>query len=346
MKLFKKILLYFFLPLLLILAIWYGELLIYGLRQGYGQLNIVWNTKKPDQFLEEGNYPDSLKVYFKEKLDYIEEVRTYAIDSLGLKASKSYQEVYDQEGRSLLWAVSAAKAFELEAYSWNYGPFGKMPYKGYFDSTLAYQLVKELEEQSLDVQIYRPAAWSTLGWFRDPILSSMLYWSEGDLASLIIHEMTHATIWINGDVEFNENLADFIGDQGALIFLKQKYGTDSKVFQNYLHQDEDYEKFYQHMLKGAQRLDSLYKAMNKELSDKRKLELKEDLILEICQQIREIEFFNPARFQNLFQEKMPNNAYFLAFMRYRSKQNQFEEEFETKFEANFQKYLAYLKEKY
>ena len=85
-----------------------------------------------------------------------------------------------------------------------------MPYKGYFDSTKAYNLVRDLKAEGYDVNIYNPAAWSTLGWFNDPILSSMLYWSEGGLASLIIHEMTHATIWISGDVEYNENLADFM----------------------------------------------------------------------------------------------------------------------------------------
>ncbi len=341
----KKKILYGLLALFLLVFIWYFNLIIYGIRQGIGQFSILWEAKSYEKFLEEGNYPDSLKVYFKEKLDLIQEVKTFAIDSLGLEDAGSYDKVYDQAGQPILWAVTACAPFELKPKEWSYGPLGRMPYKGFFDSTLAYRLVEELEEEGLDVNIYQPSAWSTLGWFSDPILSSMLYWQEGSLASLIIHEMTHATIWISGQVEYNENLADFVGDHGALLFLENKYGKNSDPYRAYTHRDVDGNKFYEHILQGANKLDSLYSGFKNE-NHSQKQQLKEELIQNIVDDLDTVSFENPDYYQNLFKDKLPNNAYFMSFRRYRGKQNEFEKEFEEKFDANFKAYLAYLKEKY
>ncbi len=94
-----------------------------------------------------------------------------------------------------------------------------MPYKGFFNQKLAFELKDELEKEGYDVIVRNPGGWSTLGWFTDPILSKMLNRSEGDLANLIIHEMVHSTIFVKDSVEFNENLATFIGDRGAEKFL-------------------------------------------------------------------------------------------------------------------------------
>ncbi|MDX2304979.1 MAG: aminopeptidase [Microscillaceae bacterium] len=342
----KRIIIYFLSLILLGLLVWYGELILYGIEQGRGQFRILWNTKTPEKFLAQGNYSDSLKVFFKKKLDLIEEIKQFAIDSLGLRPSKSYQKIYDQENRSLLWTISASEEFALEPKEWNYGFLGSMPYKGYFDSLKAYRLVQELEEGGYDVNIYNPAAWSTLGWFNDPILSSMLYWSEGGLASLIIHEMTHATIWISGNVEYNENLADFVGDQGALLFLAQKYGKNSDIYRDYAQGDQDAEKFYAHILRGTEKLDSLYRSFRDKESIQQKRTKKNALIQKIVQKMDTIRFRNPERYQKYFEDKLPNNAYFMLFKRYRAKQNQFEQEFRQKFGSNFKKYLAYLKEKY
>ena len=110
----RRFILYSLLSLILILVIWYGELILYGIQQGRGQFTILWNTKTPEKFLEEGNYSDSLKVYFKRKLELIEEIKQFAIDSLGLKPSKSYQRIYDQENRSLLWTISACEEFAFK----------------------------------------------------------------------------------------------------------------------------------------------------------------------------------------------------------------------------------------
>lgn len=209
-KVMKRILLaLLFMIVLLIIAYW--DLIIYGIRQGKGQLNIVWNAKPVDEFLKDPDFPDSLKA----KLTLINEVRKYAIDSLGLKDTKNYKTLYDQKGREIMWVVTACEPFRLKAKEWVFPVLGAVPYKGFFNEQRAIDLKKELEQQGWDVSIRNPGGWSTLGWFTDPILSKMLERSVGDLANLIIHEMSHATIFVKDSIDFNENLATFIGDRGT-----------------------------------------------------------------------------------------------------------------------------------
>jgi predicted aminopeptidase len=344
-KWFKRV----FYPFLLIglsLGIWYFELIMYGIGQGMGQMKLIWNAKTPEKFLLEGNYPDSIKVFYKKRLDLIQAIKQFAIDSLGLRASASYTKIYDQQRKPILWAVTASEPYELKAYEWSYGFLGKMPYKGYFDSTKSQNLAEELKQKGYDVNIYEPAAWSTLGWFNDPILSSMLHWSEGGLASLIIHEMTHSTIWISGNVEYNENLADFVGDYGAKLFLGAHFGKQSKQYSDFINSEPNSLRFYAHFLRGAEKLDSLYKNFAPNATKAEKNRQKTALIRQIIDKLDTLALPNRKAYLKRFQKELPNNAYFMNFRRYRSQQNQFEQEFKTQFKANFKKYLTYLKQKY
>ena len=104
------------------------------------------------------------------------------------------------------------------------------------------------------------SAYSTLGWFPDPILSTMLRYDEADLADLVIHELTHATLWIEGDVTFNESLASFVGEAGALIWLEKKYGKDAPVVLEVRDARADAVVFRLFMHEIATQLDSLYQS--------------------------------------------------------------------------------------
>jgi predicted aminopeptidase len=208
----------------------YWELVIYGIRQGKGQLNIIWNARPVEEYLQNPQFPDSLKA----KLVLINEVRRYAIDSLGLKDTKNYKTLFDQKGEEIMWVVTASEPFRLKAKEWTFPILGAVPYKGFFNKQRAITLRDELQKEGWDVSIRNPGGWSTLGWFTDPILSKMLERNEGDLANLIIHEMSHATIFVKDSIDFNENLATFIGDRGAEKFLIHKYGTGSKEYERLL----------------------------------------------------------------------------------------------------------------
>lgn len=341
-KIIKRILLAFFvLVLVLIIANW--QLVIYGFEQGRGQLNIVWNAKPVAQYLESSAFPDSLK----EKLRLIERVRKFAIDSLSLKDTKNYKTLYDQKGEEIMWVVMASEPFRLEAKEWIFPVIGEVPYKGYFDRQKAMALRDELVKEGWDVNIRNPGGWSTLGWFTDPILSGMLERNEGDLANLIIHEMSHATIFVKDSIDFNENLATFIGDRGAEQFLISVYGPGSEEYTNYMNEDRDFVMFSEHMLRGTEKLDSLYNKLKDSDPVATKIRLKTEMIQEIVSSLDTLSLqATKSKPSMRFQGGLPNNAYFMNFIRYQSRQDVFDHEWRTRFGGDLRAYIEYLSEKH
>jgi predicted aminopeptidase len=263
--------------LLLVVLVWNWQLVVYGVRQGYGQVNMVWNAKPIEEFLTNPDFPDSLKT----KLRLIQEIRQYAIDSLGLKDTENYKTLFDQKGEEIMWVVQACEPFQLKAKQWKFPVVGTVPYKGFFEKQKALDERAKLEADGYDVSIRNPGGWSTLGWFTDPILSGMLKRNEGDLASLIIHEMVHATIFVKDDVDFNENLASFIGDTSAYYFLASKYGNASAEFTQYWQEDQDYRRYSKHILRGTRALDSLYQSFSDTASVATKKQAKKNMIEKI-----------------------------------------------------------------
>jgi predicted aminopeptidase len=328
--------------LLVLLVIFYWDLIGYGLRQGYGQLKIIWYARPVSEYLDDPGFPDSLKT----KLRLIDEVRQFSIDSLGLKDTDNYKTLYDQKGKEIMWVVLAAQPFSLEPKEWTFPVIGTVNYKGYFDQRLAENLKKELEAEGWDVIIRNPGGWSTLGWFTDPILSKMLSKSEGDLANLIIHEMSHATIFVKDSIEFNENLATFIGDRGAEQFLLYKYGAGSKEYREYIAEDEDYLKYVDHMLRGGEMLDSLYKTFTDDDSIEEKMQRKKEAIEKIVLTLDTLTLQLTPTPSLRFRGKLPNNAYFMNFRQYQAKQDDFWCEYTVRFNGNLRAYIHYLSRKY
>ncbi len=321
---------------------YYRDLVGYGLMQGKGQLMILWEAQPIEDFLEAPDFPDSLKG----KLRLIQEVRVFAIDSLGISPSDNYTTMYNQLGENLLWNVTAAEPFALVPYRWTFPFLGSFPYKGYFDLEKAKMERARLDSAGYDTHIGAVSGWSTLGWFKDPILSKMLNRSEGDLAELIIHELTHGTLYVKDSVEFNENLASFVGRMGAIRFLSTRFGTNSRELASYIDSEADYEKIYQHYLKGARKLDSLYKSMTVSMTLEEKAKLKTEMILGIMQQLDTLTFKDRAPLKWKRDNKLPNNTFFMSYLRYRGKLDSFEKELEDKFGGDLRAYVTYFKELY
>lgn len=341
-KIVKRIFLAFFMVIVvLVIARW--ELVKYGVQQGTGQMHIILNAKPVEEYLTSPDFPDSLK----QKLVLIDEVRRFAIDSLSLKDTRNYKTLFDQKGEEVMWVVMASEPFALKAKEWSFPIIGSVPYKGFFDRERAIRLKEELEAEGWDVNIRNPGGWSTLGWFTDPILSKMLERSEGDLANLIIHEMSHATIFVKDSIDFNENLATFIGDRGAEQFLLSTYGPHAPEYITYMNEDRDYTLFADHMLRGAGKLDSLYNTMEPDEPIAVKAHLKKDLIEEIVRSLDTLSLSRSSPKPSLrYQEKLPNNAYFMNFIRYQAKQDIFLEEWRDEFNSDLKAYIAHLSEKY
>lgn len=328
---------------LLILAFLYRDLLGYGWMQAKGQLQILRNVKEVTDVLRDPTYPDSLK----QKIVLIQEIKQFGIDSLGLTPSDNYTTLYDHRGRKLMWLLTGSEPYKVEAVKWKFPIVGDFPYKGFFDSTSAYAEKAALIAKGYDTHMGEAAAWSLLGYVRDPILSGMLERTEGRLANLILHELTHGTLFVRDDMELNENLASFVGDWGAEQFLNYKYGANSPQLEKYELQKKYQASWSDHMLRGARQLDSLYLTYEEQADTLTKNQLKKALLARIV-----------AAADTLLEGKYPldsearsggvaaNNAYFISYKTYRSRQNQFYDEFRLRFNSNFPQYLDYLKNKY
>jgi predicted aminopeptidase len=313
---------------------------VYGIQQGVGQAKILLDSKPIDEYLSSETFPDSLKA----KIRFIQEVKAYSVAEVGLDPSESYTKLYDQQGEPVLWVVTASAPYALEPKTWDYPLLGRMSYKGYFDKEKAIKLSADLEEENWDVRTGQVSAWSTLGFLSDPILSNMLYRSEGDLAELILHELTHGTLYVKNDVSYNENLASFIGVEGAKRFLADKYGPDSAELSFYLNNLQDDKLLARYVVSSSKKLDSLYKQMPESLPLLKKQELKQKNIQAIVDGLNALPFQNEWRPR--FTKQLPNNAFFMAYLRYQEKQDAFSAEFEKEFNADLKSYIAHLKQEH
>ncbi len=308
----KKYLLLITLLIISILVISNFELIIYGLRQGKGQLNILLNTVSVEKALENENIPDSLK----SRLLLIREVKQYAEEKYNMKRTDNYTTIYDQKGQNILWNVTGCKPFSFEPYYWKFPIVGKVSYKGFFDLELAKKEQKRLIEMGYDTRIRPVGAWSTLGWFKDPIMSNMLFRSEGDLIETIFHELTHTTIFVEDSVDFNENLASFVGFHATIEFLIDKYGVNSSNLQDFINDHHDEQAFRTHFIKGKEALDSLYKSFKSDLEQVEKEKLKNQIIADIINNLDTVEFKADYHYDLFDDRPFPNNAYFMYFQRY------------------------------
>lgn len=333
--------------LLAVILIWYHQLIIYGFSQAKGQLSIIWQARPVQEVLKDPNTPDSIT----KKLKLVREIKNFAVDSMGLQDAGSYQSFYNQNNQPVMWVVSACEPFALKNKQWNFPFIGTFSYKGFFNKKMAQKELERLKTEGWDTRLRTASAWSTLGIFEDPVLSGMLFRPEGNLANLIIHELTHATIFIKDSLSFNENLASFIGHQGAKLFLNNYYGRDSHALKSYLIKRHDSQLFREHFLQGTQKLDSLYNTFTPKMKKHAKEDLKRQLIKNIVRNLNEIKFKQKEKYRNLVnellkKENLPNNAYFMAFKRYQSKQKDFKTILMNKFNGDLKEMVGYYKEKY
>ncbi len=324
----------------IIWGLWNQSLVAYGWMQLKGQMHIVSSSRPVEEVLADPLVTDSIKT----RLKFIYSIRRFAIDSLGLKDSKNYTTFYDQQEKPLLWVLTASEPFRLLSYTWKFPVVGEVSYKGYFEKAIGLQEDSLLRVKGYDTEFGDVSAWSTLGWFRDPILSSMLNRSDGQLAELLIHEMTHATLYVKSDVSFNENLASAVGEAGAEKFLDHYFGSCSSELNDYLLRKRDLDLFSNHMLHATKILDTLYLRIE-HLDDSLKYKFKQDRILEVVNSLDTLSFNFPERYRNTFSKNLPNNAYFLSFVRYDSQKAAMREELKRDFGDDISSYLEAVRQR-
>jgi len=163
-------------------------------------------------------------------VERVEDIKRFATEELGLQKSKNYTRFVELDRDYLAAVVSACAADSFTRHEWHFPIVGALPYKGFFDPADARREAAIHSSEGLDVWIRGVDAFSTLGWFKDPLFSYMKDYSDFELADLLIHELVHATVFIRGRVQFNEQLAEFIGNKGARLYIESRFGSDSEEY--------------------------------------------------------------------------------------------------------------------
>src|SRR5437868_2067228 len=158
----------------------------------------------------------------REKLKVVLAAREYAKDSLRLRTKDSFTTYSRLDHDTLVLVVSAAYRDTLKPYTWWFPIVGRVPYKGYFDFDAAKKAAKDLYDDGFDVYVRPSDAFSTLGFFNDPLLNTTLKGDSIDLANTVIHELTHNTFYASGQAPFNESFAMFVGARGAAAFFRSR----------------------------------------------------------------------------------------------------------------------------
>ncbi len=238
--------------------------------------------------------------------------------ALGLRRDRSYTRYVSMDRDYLADVVSACARDFFTPYLWRYPFAGAFPYKGFFDRRDALREARRLEARDLDVLVRKVDAFSTLGFCPDPVFSYMADYSPFQLASLIIHEQTHATVFIKNQVQFNEEMATFVGWQGALELIRSRYGEGSAEMLQATRYLEDWRRYSELMVGLYGELDRLYRANRQEAADRGATLAERERLLEAFRRRYRDRYagtFHGQGFRDIDRVSL-NNAYLISFARY------------------------------
>lgn len=308
--------------LILLFPLLTGCQISYLFSSAYNQMKLL-NSRVP---IAEALQDPNISAEEKRKLELAQKARLFAENDLHLKATQNYTSYAKLDRPYVTYVVSAAYKWELKHYQWSYPFVGKMPYKGYFNEEDAQTEDRELNKKDLDTYTRGVSAYSTLGWFKDPLLSSMLRYKDYDLVNTIIHETVHATLYIKHEADFNERLANFLGNKGAEMYYLKTEGADSKTLLQVKKDIADDKLFSDFISKELKDLDEWYKKLpaNEHLEQKRS-----DRFAEIQARFKAqvLPLMQNKGYEKFSSAKL-NNAHLLIFKTYMQDLSDFEKLYE------------------
>lgn len=190
----------------------------YIIRQGIGQIGMMVRSVPIDGVLAGGK----LEAEKERKLRLVVAARDFAREQLGLRVGGSFSLYHETGGQPVAYNLSGARKDALTPKRWCFPIIGSIDYIGFFSRADADRAAARIEREGYDSYIYGVDAYSTLGWFPDPVQSKLLNRRDGSLVEIVIHELAHNTVYVDGNSTFNESLATFIGRLGARLFYEQR----------------------------------------------------------------------------------------------------------------------------
>ncbi|HZZ07768.1 MAG TPA: aminopeptidase [Candidatus Binataceae bacterium] len=228
----------------------------YIARAAYEEGRLLWRRKPIDTVLARGDLPPEVRA----RLETVLKVREFARDRLGLNVGNAYTSISEVDQGAIAWVVMAAPRDSLEPYTWWFPIVGRIPYRGYFNKDRAEAEAAEMEQRGYDTMVRPAVAFSSLGFFNDPLLSNLLRLNHVELAGVIIHELFHRTYFLASDVMFDESAATYVGSAGAVKFFEESEGPnsdDSEAARGILEADL---KFADFLKRETERLQKLYQS--------------------------------------------------------------------------------------
>jgi predicted aminopeptidase len=282
----------------------------YVIQAGFGQAELWARSRPIDRVIADPRTDERTRILLGE----VENILEFA-GARGLAGKGNYRRYVELDRPAVVWFMTASAPLAFEAETWSFPIAGNFPYLGWFDFFEAREIQRRLEADGLDVYVRGVQAYSTGGYFRDPVLSTML--SERDdafrsLANVLFHELTHANVFIRDQATYNESLASFVGDEMTTNYLTARFGVDSAELSAYRAELEAYRRRGDRMRAAYRELDELYQS---DATDARKRAGKAR-ILQTLEHELALTF-------------TPNNASLIGFRTYNAGIEEFEQLYET-----------------
>ncbi len=306
----------------------------YLIRSGYDQAQLIRDRVPIANILNDPEIPSD----HKRKIRLIDEVRQFSQTQLGLTTTENYKTYVQLNRPYVTYIVQASPPYELDHYLWSFPIVGELPYKGFFNKDDAEAEARNLKVKNFDTMVRGVRAYSTLGWLKDPILSSMMDYKDWDLVNLIIHESTHATVYLKSSADFNEQLASFVAAKGTERFYTFKEGKDSPTLKLIQDSNQDEKNFSIFITEEIGSLKTWY------ANNRHDTTLKEHRLKEITDRFKKnILPKMKTKDYAKFSDSKLNNAVLMGYKVYSEDLGLFENAYQ-RLGADMKKFLEYCKE--
>ena len=286
------------------------------------QMRLLSQSVPIEEALEKHDFTEEEK----KKLLMVEEIKSFARERLKMDIDEDVYTSYVQlDSPYVTYVLRVSHAYELKPHTWWFPPpVGSVPYKGFFDRELALEEEKSFPPEKYDTWVRGVTAYSTLDWFDDPVLSSMLAYPERHFVVTVFHELTHTVLFFSGKIDFNERFAEFVGRKAAEIFYREREGENSETVQLMRAEWADELAFSSYMEKEYKLLDQWYKDHKGENDPA----AKKKRIREIQERFQKniLPNMNTSRY-DYFPDMELNNAILLSYRTYTNKMGEFEQLF-------------------